>query len=174
MGPDCAENRPSMPPPPARHDGETMQDAIARRIREYQATIGVDLSAFGTRELTHLWQYNLFPNATLLINADLYAVLSGRPGPTHDRAELVILYFTRASSPDSSRSNPVNVTLPPENGNHGYVFDQDVSILAGMQRGLSQPGLDTIVLSAEECRIVNMHRNLERYLGLAPGGRIDG
>jgi len=52
------------------------------------------------------------------------------------------------------------------------VFDQDVSILAGMQRGLAQPGLDEIVLSAEECRIVNMHRNLERYLGLEPGGRI--
>jgi hypothetical protein len=149
-----------------------MQEAIARRIRDHQSTMGVDLSTFSTRELTHLWQYNLFPNATVLINADLYAVLTARPGPTHEEAELVILYFTRAPEPDAPRSAPVNVTLAPENGNHGYVFDQDVSILAGMQRGLSQPGLDTIVVSAEECRIVNMHRNLERYLGLAPGGRL--
>jgi phenylpropionate dioxygenase-like ring-hydroxylating dioxygenase large terminal subunit len=174
MGPDCAENRTEMPEPPPLGDGETMQEAIARRIRDHQSSMGVDLSGFSTRELTHLWQYNLFPNATVLINADLYAVLTARPGPTHEQAELVILYFTRAPRPHAPRSNPVNVTLAPENGNHGYVFDQDVSILAGMQRGLAQPGLDSIVVSAEECRIVNMHRNLERYLGLAPGGRLDG
>jgi choline monooxygenase len=173
MGPDCAEDRATMPPAPTPLDGETMQDAIARRIREYQASLGVDLSTFSTRELTHLWQYNVFPNATLLINADLYAVLTARPRNAHDEAELVILYFTRAPSPDAGRSTPMNVRLPPESGNHGYVFDQDVSILAGMQRGLSQPGLDTITLSAEECRIVNMHRNLERFLGLAPGGRLE-
>jgi phenylpropionate dioxygenase-like ring-hydroxylating dioxygenase large terminal subunit len=172
MGPDCAEDRPSMPSAPELRDGETMQDAVARRIREYQASLGVDLSSFGTREITHLWQYNLFPNATLLVNADLYAVLTARPRAAVDESELVILYFTRAPAAGAPRSTPINVTLAPENGNHGYVFDQDVSILAGMQRGLSQPGLDEIVLSAEECRVVNMHRNLEQYLGLAPGGRL--
>jgi choline monooxygenase len=172
MGPDCAEDRPSMPPAPDVRDGETMQDAVARRIREYQASLGVDLSRFGTREITHLWQYNLFPNATLLINADLYAVLTARPRAAVGESELVIIYFTRATAADAPRSTPINVTLAPENGNHGYVFDQDVSILAGMQRGLSQPGLDEITLSAEECRIVNMHRNLEQCLGLPPGGRL--
>src|SRR5262249_42373444 len=135
MGPDCAENRPSMPPPPAVADGETMQDAIARRIREYQQSLGVDLSGYDTQRITHLWQYNLFPNATLLVNADLYAVLTARPGPTHDQAELAILYFTRAPSVDAPRATPIDARLPPENGYHGYVFDQDVSILAGMQRG---------------------------------------
>jgi hypothetical protein len=162
-----------MPPPPVLRDGETMQDAVARRIRDYQASLGVDLSRYDTRQITHLWQYNLFPNATLLINADLYAVLTARPRAAHDEAELVILYFTRSPSPAAPRSTPMNAALPPENGYHGYVFDQDVSILAGMQRGLSQPGLQEITLSAEECRIVNMHRNLERCLGLAPGGRLD-
>jgi phenylpropionate dioxygenase-like ring-hydroxylating dioxygenase large terminal subunit len=168
MGPECAEDRAAMPPPPELRDGETMQDAIARRIREHQASIGVDLSRFSTREITHLWQYNLFPNATLLVNADLYAVLTARPGATQNEAQLVILYFTRAPSTGAPRSRPIDVTLAPEAGNHGFVFDQDVSILAGMQRGLSQPGLDAIVVSAEECRIVNMHRNLERYLGIEP------
>jgi phenylpropionate dioxygenase-like ring-hydroxylating dioxygenase large terminal subunit len=172
MGPDCAENRASMPPPPPVAEGQTMQDAIAQRIREYQRQLGVDLSGFTNREITHLWQYNLFPNATLLINADLYAVLTSRPGTVHDEAELVILYFTRASAPDAPRSTPIDVALAPENGNHGYVFDQDVSVLAGMQRGLRQPGLDEIVLAEEEIRIINMHRNLERYLGLEPGGRL--
>jgi phenylpropionate dioxygenase-like ring-hydroxylating dioxygenase large terminal subunit len=172
MGPECAETRTSMPPPPEVPEGTAMQDAIAQRIRDYQSQLGVDLSAYDTRAITHLWQYNLFPNATLLINADLYAVLTSRPGPTHDQAELVMLYLTRAPSPDSPRATPIDVTLPPENGNLGFVFDQDVSILAGMQRGLRQPGLDEIVVGEEEIRIINMHRNLEHYLGLAPGGRL--
>jgi hypothetical protein len=28
------------------------------------------------------------------------------------------------------------------------------------------------LLSREECRIVNMHRSLEEFLGLPPGGRL--
>jgi len=38
-----------------------------------------------------------------------------------------------------------------------------------MQAGLHQPGFTHVWLSGEECRIINMHRNLERYLDLAPG-----
>ena len=33
-----------------------------------------------------------------------------------------------------------------------------------------QPGCTHVLLSAEECRIINMNRHLERYLGLEPGG----
>ena len=50
----------------------------------------------------------------------------------------------------------------------GFVLNQDVHILQTAQRGLRQPGLSHLVVSGEECRIVNMQRNLERYLGIAP------
>lgn len=36
-------------------------------------------------------------------------------------------------------------------------------IAPAVQRGLRQPGL---TLSNEECRIINTHRNLDRYLDL--------
>ena len=52
----------------------------------------------------------------------------------------------------------------------GFVLNQDLSVIRTMQAGLSQPGCTHLVLSAEECRIINMHRHLEHYLGLAPGG----
>ena len=48
------------------------------------------------------------------------------------------------------------------------MFDQDVCVLEAVQRGLEQPGLTHIMLSSEECRIVNMHRNLEQYLDISP------
>ena len=37
-----------------------------------------------------------------------------------------------------------------------------------IQRGLHQPGFTHLTLSGEECRIVNLHRNLEDYLGITP------
>jgi hypothetical protein len=45
-------------------------------------------------------------------------------------------------------------------------MSQDIAVLTGLQRGLHQPGFTHLVLSAEERRIINMHRNLERYLDL--------
>jgi hypothetical protein len=48
------------------------------------------------------------------------------------------------------------------------VFNQDVVALQRVQRGLHQPGFTHLTLSSEECRIINLHRNLERYLGISP------
>ena len=42
------------------------------------------------------------------------------------------------------------------------VIDQDISVLQTAQRGLHQPGFTHLTLSSEECRILNLHRNLER------------
>jgi choline monooxygenase len=33
---------------------------------------------------------------------------------------------------------------------------------------VNQPGFTHLAVSGEECRLVNTHRNLERYLGLEP------
>jgi hypothetical protein len=48
------------------------------------------------------------------------------------------------------------------------VLSQDVANFARAQRGLHQPGFTHLTLSSEECRIINLHRNLERYLGIFP------
>jgi hypothetical protein len=52
----------------------------------------------------------------------------------------------------------------------GLVLNQDVGNFERSQRGMHQPGLTHMTVSeTEECRIVNLHRNLERYLGLEAG-----
>jgi len=48
------------------------------------------------------------------------------------------------------------------------VLNQDIAVLADVQRGISQPGFTHLALSSEECRVINTHRNLERYLGIEP------
>ena len=146
-----------------------MRDVIADGIREVQAGAGVDLSRFDTAQLLRLHQYNLFPNATVLVFPDLLSVLLGRPGPTPDRAEMVFFHFQRAPSADAPRTQPVDVTLGPGEVDMGLVLNADVNVVAGVQRGLHQPGLTHLTLSSEECRVINTHHPTERYLGLEPG-----
>ena len=43
-----------------------------------------------------------------------------------------------------------------------------MTVLTGLQRGMHSPGFTHLALSNEERRVINMHRNLERYLDLAP------
>ncbi|MDA8045207.1 MAG: aromatic ring-hydroxylating dioxygenase subunit alpha [Actinomycetota bacterium] len=156
--------------PPPVPEGATVQDVIADRIKAAQASAGVDLERFTTEGILRLAQYNLFPNATLLVWADMVNLLVARPGPTADTGELVSCVFARMPDPGSERRPPLDLVRPPE-ADFGLVLNADVSVLLTMQRGLSQPGFEEVVLSAEECRIVNFHRNLERQLGLlAEGG----
>jgi nitrite reductase/ring-hydroxylating ferredoxin subunit len=151
-----------MPPLP---EGGTVQDLIAERIKATQAAAGVDVERFTTEGILRLAQYNLFPNATLLVWADMVNLLVARPGPNADTAELVSCVFARRPDPSATRQPPLDLIRPPD-ADFGLVLNADVSVLLTMQRGLSQPGCKEIILSAEECRIVNFHRNLEKHLGL--------
>jgi phenylpropionate dioxygenase-like ring-hydroxylating dioxygenase large terminal subunit len=155
-------------PVPPLPDGGTVADVIAERIRRHHAPDGVDLSAFGTAQMLCLNQYNLFPNATVLVAPDLLQILCGRPGPTPDSGQMVGISFRRAPSADAPRSRPIDVTVPAGQADFGTVLNQDIAVLPRVQRGLHQPGLTHLALSSEECRLINTHRNLERYLGIEP------
>jgi len=48
------------------------------------------------------------------------------------------------------------------------VLNQDTDVLRTAQTGLHQPGFTHLALSSEEARLINTHRNLERYLGIFP------
>jgi hypothetical protein len=91
--------------------------------------------------------------------------MTSRPGPDPDHGELVMMLWTRMP-PGAPRCKPADVRMTADEAQPGLVLTQDISILAGLQRGLHQPGLTHVMLSAEERRVINMHRNLERYLGL--------
>jgi len=156
-------------PVPALAPGETVADAVATRIRALQADKGVDLSRFDTYQMLRLQQYNLFPNTSVLATPDLLSVLSARPGATPDDAEFVAYHYRREPSADAPRTKPIDVELLPEQADFGFVLNADVRVAENVQRGLHQPGLTHLTLSSEECRVVNTHRNLERYLGLSSG-----
>jgi phenylpropionate dioxygenase-like ring-hydroxylating dioxygenase large terminal subunit len=161
------------PFPSDRLPGQSVADVIAERTREFAKQRGVDLSWAGTDEVMRLHQYNVFPNMSLLTNADHLTVLAARPGPDPDHGELVMILWTRMA-PGAPRLKPADMRMTADEAHPGLVLTQDIAVLAGLQRGLHQPGLTHLTLSAEERRVINMHRNLEHYLDLPESERMTG
>lgn len=148
-------------PMPELAEGETAQDLLARGLVEHYAAQGVDLSGYDVDRLTAMSQYNLFPNATVLVMPDMVSVLSSRPGHTPDECTFVMMALRR-SAPDAPRTRPFTGEVPPGTS-LGLVMDQDISIMKTAQKGLHQPGLKHLTLSAEECRVINLHKHLEEW-----------
>jgi hypothetical protein len=153
--------------------GQSAADVIADRTRTFASERGVDLSWASTDRVMRLHQYNVFPNMSLLTNADHLTVLTARPGPDPDRGELVMIVWMRMP-PGAPRNKPADIRMTADEAHPGLVLTQDITALAGLQRGLHQPGLTHLTLSNEERRVINMHRNLERYLDLPESDRLTG
>jgi nitrite reductase/ring-hydroxylating ferredoxin subunit len=153
--------------------GRTLPDVLADGVRATAATTGVDLSAHSTDQLMTMQQYNLFPNATIVAFPDLLQVVKSRPGPTPDECIMDTLVFERRP-PGAPHVPPTRVTVEPGDVDFGMVINQDVDALGRIQRGLHQPGFTHLTLSGEECRIVNLHRNLEEFLGISPSEVVGG
>jgi phenylpropionate dioxygenase-like ring-hydroxylating dioxygenase large terminal subunit len=153
--------------------GQSAADVIADRTRTFASERGVDLSWASTDRVMRLHQYNVFPNMSLLTNADHLTVLTARPGPDPDRGELVMIVWMRMP-PGAPRNKPADIRMTADEAHPGLVLTQDITVLAGLQRGLHQPGLTHLTLSNEERRVINMHRNLERYLDLPESDRLTG
>jgi len=156
-------------PADERRSGQTVADLIAARTRSFAAGRGVDLGWADTDRITRLHQYNVFPNMTFLTNADHLTVMCSRPrrdaASDPDKGELVMFLMTWMA-PGAPRTTPADVRVTAETAEPGVVLTQDIRVLPGVQRGMRQPGFTHLVLSGEERRVINMHRNLERYLDL--------
>ncbi|MCQ4362061.1 aromatic ring-hydroxylating dioxygenase subunit alpha [Mycobacterium gordonae] len=156
-----------------RQPGQTVADLIAAHTRSFAAGRGVDLDWADTDRVTRLHQYNVFPNMTFLANADHLTIMTSRPGPDPDHGELTMFLMTRMP-PGAGHNKPTDVRVPAGDAEPGIVLTQDIRVLPGLQRGLHQPGFTHLVLSSEERRVINMHRNLERYLDLPESERMTG
>ncbi len=160
------EPGPHPPIPP----GDTIRDLIEDRLRSTASATGADVSRFGSDQVMSLAQYNVFPNVTLLYLVEGFTVLRMRPGPTPDECWMDVFSYRRVSDADERRTQPRPpvVTVAAEHAPLGLVFSQDIANLQRVQRGLHQPSFTHLTLSHEERRITNLHRNLERYLGIEP------
>ncbi len=160
-----------MTTPDAAHPGgrHAPRDAGAHGARRERAQ-GIDLSSYSDHHVLDMEQYNLFPNITVLVFADMLSVVRARPGTHVEEAYMDVFAFTRVQSTDTPRTKPFDAELPPDaDPPFGLVLNQDVGNFARTQRGLHQPGFTHLTVSpTEECRVVNLHRTLEEHLGIGP------
>ena len=160
-----------MPPIP---EGDTLRGMLARMVRDMNAAQGIDLVGYEDHHVLDMEQYNLFPNITVLVFADMLSIVRARPGTHVEEAYMDVFAFTRVQSADDAptchaRSRSTSLLPPDADPPFGLVLNQDVGNFARTQRGLHQPGLTHLTVSpTEECRIVNLHRTLEEYLGIGP------
>ncbi len=159
-------------PAPEVAPGDTMRGAIAGVVRERGVAAGhAWFATLDDHRLLDMSQYNLFPNVTVLVFSDMLQVVRARPGATPDEAFMDAFTFDRVAPADPRpRTKPFDLELAPEGELPlGLILNQDFANFARSQRGLHQPGFSHLTVSpTEECRIVNLHRNLERYLDISP------
>ena len=162
-------------PAPAVPAGGTIRGAIAEIVRERGVDAGHDwFTALDDGQLLDMSQYNLFPNITVLVFADMLQIVRSRPGATPDDAYMDAFSFERVAPAGApARSKPFDLELSPEGELPlGLILNQDFANFGRSQRGLHQPGLTQLMVSpTEECRIVNLHRNLEEYLEISTDAR---
>jgi choline monooxygenase len=153
---------------PAVGEGRTIRSAIAEIVRERAFQSGHDWFATLTEgQVLDMQQYNLFPNLTVLVFSDMLQVVRSRPGATPDHAFMDAFAFARFPAGDlTARTKPAEIAVNADDDLPlGLILDQDFKNFARSQRGMHQPGLTHLTVSpTEECRIVNLHRNLEEYL----------
>ena len=106
----------------------------------------------------------------MLVFADMLSVVRARPGTTWRRRSWTSSSSTACPRPTAPRTKPFDAALPADaEPPFGLVLNQDVGNFARTQRGLHQPGFTHLTVSpTEECRVVNLHRTLEQYLGITP------
>jgi nitrite reductase/ring-hydroxylating ferredoxin subunit len=163
-------------PAPAVPGDRSLRAVLAEMVRDTAGAGGLDYGRFSDDQVLDMHQYNLFPNITVLVMADLFTVVRSRPGATPDDAWMDVFNFARhAPSDPSPRSAPPRYDIPAGvDPPLGLVLGQDARNFAAVQRGLHQPGLTHLAVSpTEECRVVNLHRNLEEHLGIVPS-EMDG
>jgi hypothetical protein len=152
--------------------GGTIRSAIAGIVRDRGVEAGhAWFSALDDGRLLDMSQYNLFPNVTVLVFADMMQIVRARPGATSDDACMDAFSFERvAPVAERPRVKPIDIELSPDDELPvGLVLNQDFANFGRSQRGLHQPGLTHFVVSpTEECRIVNLHKNLEEFLSISP------
>ena len=157
------ENPGPHPPVP---EGKTMRDVLVSRIRDHLATLGSRYADLDDGQIIDDDHYHIFPNSVFNVFPGWYGLIRMRPGATPDESFVDMWNFDlRAEDDPESHPRPVeSLESTQDLSAFGSVLPQDLDVLASVQKGLHQPGFDTLQLTPAEVRIGRMHEILDRYL----------
>lgn len=166
--------------------------AVQQRKRELSGELGFDATDLSDEQLSDVWQYDIFPNTFMTIQAEELWIYGPRPHPTDPNK----CYFDKwtlqlplevASDPErgfllNPRLSVSQTAERPERecftredvlaGTHSLTItiDQDIEYLPDMQAGMHSRGFGHALLNQDEARIQHFHDWVDAWLaGDAPG-----
>jgi len=153
-------------PHPEIPPGRTIRDVLVGRIREHLSTMGPIYRGLDDHHVIDDFHYHVFPNAVFNVFAGWYGLIRTRPGATPNECFLDMWNFDlRSVGDETNHPRPDEVVLGPEElPALGPVMLQDLELVPRVQRGLQQPGFDSIRLTPAESRIGRMHQILDRFI----------
>lgn len=170
-----------------------VREAVQEQKRKVGKERGMDYGELSDEQLSDVWQYNLFPNAILSFTPEHCWILRPRPHPTDpSRCEFDKISLVRFADPGSTTSNdailsagrhyqgesafvPEDYVRPTRDVFHydavisgeksmTDTIDQDVELLAGVQRGMSSEGFNRVFLNEDEMRVQHFHNEMDRLI----------
>lgn len=158
-------------------EGTTTREYIGELNRKvFAEASGADLSEATLAELQDAILYSIFPNTQVW--AGYFGNIVYRAIPDGDNHESCVFdiwllgrYPSTGARPEGAKLNRLRddqaFSEAPEIGALGGVFDQDMSNLGAMTKGLKASKKGTVSLAHyQESRIRHHHQTLDKYLGL--------
>ena len=155
--------------------------------REMAPALGFNYDLLTDEQLSDIVQYNIFPNAILVLMPDDYMILRARPHATDPNK----CYWDKLSlrmSPNHGGTNEANISFSQERGSAGTAHDrperdefpyqdivegrktmtitqdQDISLIRDVQKGMHSRGFDGTWLCDDENRVQHYHDWIDRYM----------
>lgn len=156
-------------------DGLTARQAMGDAKRAFlREQYGVDVSDMTDCEALDTIQYHIFPNLVVWAGWGSFLVYRFRPHGEDPLSSIMEVYFLLpqgAGRKVETARHPTRLgfddshTLAPELGPFADVFDEDLSNIPEVQRGLAaMEGPGVMLGNYQEARIRHFHQTLDRYL----------
>jgi phenylpropionate dioxygenase-like ring-hydroxylating dioxygenase large terminal subunit len=163
-----------------------IRKVVQQHKREVGKQLGFDYSPLSDEQVSDVWQYDIFPNTFMTIQAEELWIYGPRPHPSDPNRcyfDKFTLQIPMEVGCDVQRGLTLNPHLMasrederPEHdvftqedviaGKHSLTItlDQDIYYLSDMQAGMHSRGFDHAVLNEDEVRVQHFHDWVDAYL----------
>lgn len=144
-------------------EGISIRVLAQRAARERMESRGVDTSQISDEQLSDNWNFMIFPNLTINIQADVMNLFRFMPDPDGDPEVSMFeaATFQLILDPEEAKQKRTPRRVISGDESMGFVVDQDRVMMPRQQKGLRSRGLDHVILSRQEIGIVHFHHALD-------------
>ena len=163
-----------------------IREAVQKQKRILGAEFGFDYGELTDEQLSDIWQYDIFPNTFMTVQAEELWIFGPRPHPSDpDKCyfDKWTLQLPAEVGCDPTRGLTLNPSLGTSReaerpdrdcftredvlaGTHSLTItiDQDIQYLPDMQAGMHSRGFDSAILNEDEVRVQHFHDWVDEWL----------